>query len=66
MFKQGPDFYFRDKRLFEISEVEITIVDCIMWALNAHFKELLSYGKTVLQSLAFSARQTKTDTVQTV
>ena len=29
MLKQGPDFSLRDKRLFEISEVEITRVDCM-------------------------------------
>ena len=28
MFRQGPDFH-RDKRLFEISEVEIARVNCI-------------------------------------
>ena len=28
MFKQGPDFYF-DKRSNDISEIEITRVDCI-------------------------------------
>ena len=28
MLKQGPDFSLRDKRLFEISEVKITRVDC--------------------------------------
>ena len=31
MFKQGPDFHFEIiKRLFEISEVEIMIVDCFL------------------------------------
>ena len=29
MFRQGQDFSLRDKRLFEISEVEITRVNCI-------------------------------------
>ena len=28
MFKQGPDFSHRDKRLFKTSEVVITRVDC--------------------------------------
>ena len=28
--KQGSDFSLRDKRLFEIIEVEITRVDCII------------------------------------
>ena len=29
-FKHGPDFSLRDKRLFEITEIEITRVDCII------------------------------------
>ena len=28
-FKEGADFSLRDERLFEITEVEITGVDCI-------------------------------------
>ena len=30
MLKQGPDFLFEDKRLFEITEVEMTRVDCML------------------------------------
>ena len=29
MLKQGPHFSLRDKRFFEISECEITRIDCI-------------------------------------
>ena len=30
MFRQGPDFLLRDKRLLELSEFEITRVNCIL------------------------------------
>ena len=30
MLKQGSDFLLGDKRLFEITEVEITRVDCLL------------------------------------
>ena len=35
--KRGIRFSLRDKRLFEITEVEITRVDCIYLASKAHF-----------------------------
>ena len=34
MFKQEPDFSLRGKRLFEISEVKLTRVDCSLHADN--------------------------------
>ena len=34
MSLQGPDFFLRDKRLFEITEVEITRVDCTLEQLS--------------------------------
>ena len=36
--KQGPDFSLRDKWLFEISEVEITRLNCIplIWSYSGH------------------------------
>ena len=36
-FKQGSDFLFKIKRLFEISEVEIKRVDCIVILASMNF-----------------------------
>ena len=38
MLKQGSDFSLRDKRLFEITEVEIARADCIYFHLNSIFQ----------------------------
>ena len=41
MFKQGPDFSLRDKRLFEITEVEITRVACIYMGVDVAISQFI-------------------------
>ena len=46
MLEQGPEFHFRDKRLFEITEVKMARVDCmvkksgvLLYTLNQAFSD---------------------------
>ena len=40
MFRQGPDFSLRDKRLFELNEFEIARVNCIYFSQKICFVDI--------------------------
>ena len=61
MLKQGPDFHF-EKRLVEISEFEITKVDCIS-EITANATRTLGFLR---RNLAFAPRHTKDAAYETL
>ena len=46
--KNGTRNSVRDKRLFEISEIEITTVDCILYVFQMYQNQIFSMKMTIL------------------
>ena len=60
MFMQGPIFSLRDKQLFEISEVEITRVNCMLNLVIASSLPLLLVPRLCFMNVT-SPRYARTD-----
>ena len=57
--KTGIRYFLRDKRLFEITEVEITRVDCILGTSETYNSEQDSHSRISIENIFKSLRKEK-------